>query len=70
MYISSLDEIVHLPIFYLSPTKPLLILYSVNGIVKNELLMGMSFFSIDEVKEAMKVAIDLIKYVLLRQIMM
>lgn len=30
----------------------------VNGIVKNELLMGMSFFSIDEVKEAMKVAID------------
>jgi transposase InsO family protein len=30
----------------------------VNGIVKNELLMGMSFFSINEVKEALKVAID------------
>ena len=30
----------------------------VNGIIKNELLMGMSFFSIDEVKRALKVAID------------
>ena len=30
----------------------------VNGIIKNELLMGMSFFSIDEVKSALKVAID------------
>ena len=30
----------------------------VNGVIKNELLMGMSFFSIDEVKRALKVAID------------
>ena len=30
----------------------------VNGIIKNELLMGMSFFSIDEVRRALKVAID------------
>ena len=30
----------------------------VNGVIKNELLMGMSFFSIDEVKSALKVAID------------
>ena len=30
----------------------------VNGIIKNELLMGMSFFSIEEVKKALKVAID------------
>ena len=30
----------------------------VNGIIKNELLMDMSFFSIDEVKRALKVAID------------
>ena len=30
----------------------------VNGIVKNELLQGMSFFSINEVKKALKVAID------------
>ena len=31
----------------------------VNGIVKNELLQGMSFFSIQEVRKALKVAIDL-----------
>jgi transposase InsO family protein len=30
----------------------------VNGIIKNELLMGMSFSSIDEAKRALKVAID------------
>ena len=30
----------------------------VNAVIKNELLMGMSFFSIDEVKSALKVAID------------
>ena len=30
----------------------------VNGIIKNELLMGMSFFSIDEVRNAIKSAID------------
>ena len=30
----------------------------VNGIIKNELLMGMSFFSIDEVRAAVKSAID------------
>ena len=30
----------------------------VNGIVKNELLQGMSFFSINEVRKALKVAID------------
>jgi transposase InsO family protein len=30
----------------------------VNGIIKNELLMGMSFFSIEEVRIALKVAID------------
>ncbi len=30
----------------------------INGIIKNELLMGMSFFSIDEVKRALEVAID------------
>ena len=30
----------------------------VNGIIKNELLMGMSFFSIEEVRRALKVAID------------
>ena len=30
----------------------------VNGIIKNELLMGMSFFSIDEVRKALKVVID------------
>ena len=30
----------------------------VNGIIKNELLMGMSFFSIEEVRKALKVAID------------
>ena len=30
----------------------------VNGIIKNELLMGMAFFSIDEVRKALKVAID------------
>lgn len=30
----------------------------VNGIIKNELLMGMTFFSIEEVKSALKVAID------------
>ena len=30
----------------------------VNGIIKNELLMGMSFFSIEEVKGALKLAID------------
>jgi len=30
----------------------------VNGIIKNELLMCMSFFSIDEVRRALKVAID------------
>ena len=30
----------------------------VNGIIKNELLMGMSFFSIEEIRRALKVAID------------
>ena len=30
----------------------------VNGIIKNELLMGMSFFSTDEVRKALKVAVD------------
>ena len=30
----------------------------VNGIIKNELLLGMSFFSIEEVRKALKVAID------------
>ena len=30
----------------------------VNGIIKNELLMGTSFFSIEEVRKALKVAID------------
>ena len=30
----------------------------VNGIIKNELLMGMSFFSIDEVRTAVKSAVD------------
>lgn len=30
----------------------------VNGIIKNELLMGMSFFSIEDVRKALKVAID------------
>ena len=30
----------------------------VNGIVKNELLRGMVFFSIEEVRKALKVAID------------
>jgi transposase InsO family protein len=30
----------------------------VNGIIKNELLMGMKFFSIEEVRNALKVAID------------
>lgn len=30
----------------------------VNGIIKNELLMGMTFFSIEEVRAALKVAID------------
>ena len=30
----------------------------VNGIVKNELLQGMSFFSIQEVRKALKAAID------------
>jgi len=30
----------------------------VNGIIKNELLMGMAFFSIDELRRALKVAID------------
>ena len=30
----------------------------VNGIIKNELLMGMSFVSIDEVRSALKVAVD------------
>jgi Transposase and inactivated derivatives len=30
----------------------------VNGIIKNELLMGMSFFSIDEVRKAVKAAVD------------
>ena len=30
----------------------------VNGIIKNELLMGMAFFSIDEVRKALKVVID------------
>ena len=30
----------------------------VNGIIKNELLMGMAFFSIEEVRRALKVAID------------
>ena len=30
----------------------------VNGIIKNELLMGMSFYSINEVRKALKVAID------------
>ena len=30
----------------------------VNGIIKNELLMGISFFSIEEVRQALKVAVD------------
>lgn len=30
----------------------------VNGIIKNELLMGMSFSSIDEVRKALRTAID------------
>ena len=30
----------------------------VNGIIKNELLMGVSFFSIEEIRRALKVAID------------
>lgn len=30
----------------------------VNGIIKNELLMGMSFFSIGEIRKALKTAID------------
>ena len=30
----------------------------VNGIIKNELLMGMTFFSIEEVRKALKVVID------------
>ena len=30
----------------------------VNGIIKNELLMGMTFFSIEEVRKALKVAVD------------
>ena len=30
----------------------------VNGIIKNELLMGMSFTSIDQVREALRKAID------------
>ena len=30
----------------------------VNGIIKNELLMGMAFFSVEEVRKALKVAID------------
>ena len=30
----------------------------VNGIIKNELLMGMSFFSIEEVRKALEVAVD------------
>ena len=30
----------------------------VNGIIKNELLMGTSFFSIEEVRKALKVAVD------------
>jgi len=30
----------------------------VNGIIKNELLMGMTFFSVEEVRKALKVAID------------
>ena len=30
----------------------------VNGIIKNELLMGMTFFSIGEVRKALKVAVD------------
>jgi transposase InsO family protein len=30
----------------------------VNGIIKNELLMGMAFFSIGEVRKALKAAID------------
>ena len=30
----------------------------VNGIIKNELLMGMSFFSIEEIRRALKLAID------------
>jgi transposase InsO family protein len=30
----------------------------VNGIIKNELLMGMAFFSIEEVRKALKVVID------------
>ncbi len=30
----------------------------VNGIIKNELLMGLAFFSIEEVKRALKIAID------------
>jgi transposase InsO family protein len=34
----------------------------VNGIIKNELLMGMSFFSIDEVRKALRVAIDFYNY--------
>ena len=31
----------------------------VNGIIKNELLMGMAFISIEEVRNALKVAVDL-----------
>jgi transposase InsO family protein len=30
----------------------------VNGIIKNELLMGMNFHSIDEVKKAVAIAVD------------
>ncbi len=30
----------------------------VNGIIKNELLMGMAFFSIGEVRKALEAAID------------
>ena len=30
----------------------------VNGIIKNELLMGMTFYSIEEVRNALKIAID------------
>ena len=30
----------------------------VNGIIKNELLMGLAFFYIEEVKRALKIAID------------
>ena len=30
----------------------------VNGIIKNELLMGMTFFSVEEVRKTLKVAID------------